>query len=109
MELFFVVVVAIIWAVIQAASQSQKNTTSWRQSPRTLSQAIEELQEEAGEQMPVFPATAPAQPTSQAPHATAPPIEEENVPDWLTADALVQGVIMAELLGPPRARRRNRI
>ncbi|HPZ21540.1 MAG TPA: hypothetical protein PKV05_00745 [Bacillota bacterium] len=108
---------AIIWALIQAFSQPPKKTPARRQSPRTLSHVLQELQQETAGQSPALPQEAPPLPSEATPQPAVapeaaqimlPPEEEETGPAWLTADTLLQGVIMAEILGPPRARRRCR-
>lgn len=115
MELFFLIIVAITWAIIQAASQPQKKTTARRQSPRTLSQVLQELQS-LEEEMPELPQeetplrqeAPPPTVAPAAPQISLSPEVEETEPAWLTADTILQGVVMAEILGPPRARRRYR-
>lgn len=114
MEFIFLIAAAIIWGIIQAFSQPQKKNPSGQQSSRTLSQVIPELQREPAKQVPTFPSEAPSRPKVspqrdlQTPQNLAVTIEEEEIgPSWLTTDTVVQGVIMAELLGPPRGRRHN--
>lgn len=114
MEFILLIAVAIIWGLIQAFSQPQKKNPSGQQSSRTLSQVIHELQREPAKQVPTLQSEAPSpsivspRGDYQTPQNLVESIEEEEFgPSWLTTDTVVQGVIMAELLGPPRGRRHN--
>lgn len=118
-QLILLIAGAIVWGVIKALSQPQQKTPPG--SPRTtLSQVSfdqEDLRLDASTDSSQ-PFSAPSvvrtqarpQPAVRPQTVTAAPVAAETPePDWLTADNLVQGVIMAELLSPPRAKRRRRL
>lgn len=125
-QLILFIVGAIVWGIIKALSQPQQKTPPGRQSPRTIITQLGLDPEDSRFDAPtdysqpfsVPPAVRPKarpQPAVRPPEVrpqtiTPAPVEAETAePNWLTTENLVQGVIMAELLSPPRAKRPRRI
>jgi|GEM_PF-4930730 len=120
-QLILLIAGAIVWGVIKALSQPQQKTPPERQSPRTTLSQVNFDQEDprldasTDSSQPfsvpsVVRTQARPQPAVRPQTVTAAPVAAETAePDWLTADNLVQGVIMAELLSPPRAKRPRRM
>lgn len=117
-QLILLIVGAIVWGIIKLISQPAQKAPPGRQSPRTtLSQVLSELEAEFSPQLsrpPIRPQPIPRQqpviPAQPMPAAPA-VLETEEIAeqDWLLEkDDFVRGIIMAELLSPPLARRPRR-
>lgn len=119
-QIILFIVGAIVWGLIKALSQPQQKTPPGRQSPRTIITQLgldsEDLRFDAPtdySQPSAPPAVRPKvrpQPEVRSQTITPAPVAAETAePNWLTTDNLVQGVIMAELLRPPLAKRPRRL
>jgi len=110
-QLILLVVGAIVWGIIKALSQPAQKAPPGRQSPRTtLSQILFDPEADFAPQLPRPQPIPLRQPVVPAPPVPAAPAVEEPVEmteqDWLNEkDDFIRGIIMAELLSPPLARR----
>lgn len=108
MEFILLVLGVIAWAVIKALLQPPPKPPPPRQRPlRPKLEDMGNLTPEPAVNLsrqlpPVFVADQPA-PAEIACE------DSFEAPAWLSQDALLQGIILSEVLKPPRARRTHRV
>jgi hypothetical protein len=100
MELILLAIGGIVWAVIKILSQPPP------QAPRPSGRTPVSPPSKVRAFVPA-PARASARPEPVSPPA-APFFEPEEEENWFNPDSIAQGFIMAELLGPPLAKRPRR-
>ncbi|HOB34123.1 MAG: hypothetical protein GX090_08285 [Firmicutes bacterium] len=113
MELIFFAIAAIVWAVIKALAESATRQPVPRPrvpGPRPTAKPVAEV---AGQPQHKPKPKQPSQPYFTEQPETVLTVEDLDAPGTgdiqMSADTLLQGIIMSEVLGAPRCKKPHRL